>query len=181
MNAFQRSRFREIAPGVAVLLAVALVTCGAIYGWRLLPGLWGEWIGFMVGLLTTPFILEFSFIVFGLILVVSINHWRRKREGDDFVVLEQVSEKNLHLPDHARWAVYRHDPLPGEEPSLLVRVEGALAVDDFEAAAEHLAAMSPEELRQPEALRLRIDLARRTGNDALAAELAAALAAAESV
>ena len=53
-------------------------------------GCWGEWIGMMVGVMTTPFFLEASFIFIGLTLVMAINHWRQKREGDECVYLEQV-------------------------------------------------------------------------------------------
>ncbi|MCB1133455.1 MAG: hypothetical protein KDN05_20210 [Verrucomicrobiae bacterium] len=176
MKSRSDSRFREIAPGAAVLLVVTAIVCGTIYGWRLLPGLLGEWIGFMVGLMTTPFLLEFSFLCLGLFLVLAINHWRRSRDGDDFVVLEQVTDGDANLPDHARWAVYRKDPLPGETPGLLAQAEGAFAVGDTPAALGFLAEMTTEELHRPETLRLRIELARSAGNEVLATKLERELA-----
>ena len=158
-------------PGTAIVLAVAAVVCLSIYGWRFLPGLLGEWVGFMVGLMTTPFLLEFSFLFLGLMLVVFINHWRRSREGDDFVTLEQVTEQDAGLPDHAAWAVFRSNALPGETPTLLAQAEGAMAVGDHPAAVDCLSEMSPAELALPETLRLRIELAKATGNPALAERL----------
>lgn len=171
MGSHRVSRIREIAPGVGVLAVVAVVVCGSIYGWHLLPGLLGEWVGFIVGLMTTPFLLELSFLCLGLILVMAINHWRRSRDGDDFVVLEQVKDSEVSLPEHASWAVFRDDAPPGETPSLLAQAEGALAVGDFDATGGLLAEMSTDELQKPETLRLRIRFATETGNRDLAAKL----------
>ena len=56
--------------------------------WHRLPEVWADWIGTMVGIMSTPFFLEASFIFIGLTIVVAINHWRHKREGDDFVEIE---------------------------------------------------------------------------------------------
>ncbi len=127
----------------------------------------------MVGVMTTPFFLEATFIFIGLVLVFAINHWREKRDGDEFVYLEQVEEPDapVGLPDQAKWAVYPKKPLPGEVPSLLAQAEGALAIKDYEAAAEWIGAMSEEELKQPETLYLRLELAKATGHSELARQL----------
>ncbi|HEY8990425.1 MAG TPA: hypothetical protein VIM46_00465, partial [Luteolibacter sp.] len=58
-------------------------------------------------------------------------------------------------------------------PGLLAQAEGALAIGDFEATAEALAAMDEAELARPETRRLRIALARATGRDELARRLEA--------
>jgi hypothetical protein len=163
-------RKRQIAVGAGILLGIAVVVCGALIGWRYLPGLLGEWLGTMIGLMTTPFLLEASFAVLGLSLVIFINHWRQRRTGDELMYLEQVDDPD-GLPEHASWAVFREPPLDGETPSLQAQAEGALAIGDFAAAAECLAAMSEQELKRPEILVLRRDLARATGRTELAAEL----------
>lgn len=164
------NRAKQIVVAAGILLTVALLVCGTLIGWRYLPGMLGEWIGMMIGVLTTPFFMEASFVILGLMIVFAVNHWRQKRDGDDFVYLEQVDGAK-ELPDHAKWAVYREMPLDGEIPSVHARIEGALAIGDYESAAEMLAAMEDEELGKPETLALRLQLARATGRDDLAAQL----------
>lgn len=167
------NRGRQIAVGVGILVLLTLAVCGALMGWRYLPGLLGEWIGMMIGVMTTPFFLEASFVIIGLMLVFAVNHWQQKRDGEEFVYLEQVDgpEVPADLPEHAKWAVYRERPLEGEIPPLREQVEGALAIGDFESAGEALAAMSEAELKLPETLVLRIDLAKATGRGDLVGQL----------
>lgn len=167
------NRLKQIALGSGVVLALAVLVCATLYGWRYLPGFLGEWVGTMIGAMTTPFLLEASFLVIGLCIVVWLNHWRRQKAGDELVFLEQVEVADVSdgLPDHAKWAVYREKPLAGETPSLLARAEGAMAIGDHAAAAECIAAMDGEELRRMETLTLRLELAKATGKAALALEL----------
>ena len=169
--------------GAGILVVLMLLVCGALIGWRYLPGLLGEWIGMMVGVMTTPFFLETSFVLIGLTVVVTINHWRQKRDGDELVYLEQVDGADAagNLPEHAKWAVYREKPLAGEIPSLLAQAEGAVAIGDFETATESIVAMTEEELKQPETLALRLELAKSTGKESLAKQLADELRAARNL
>jgi hypothetical protein len=162
-------RTTQILVCAAILLALTSVVCGLLIGWRYLPGLLGEWTGFMVGVLTSPFFMEASFAVIGLTIVLAINHWRQKRAGDELMYLEQVDDA-AGLPEHAAWALYR-DPLAGEVPPLLVQAEGALAIGDHETAAECLAALPEEDLKRTDVLAVRLDLARATGRSVLAAQL----------
>lgn len=163
-------RRRQIAVGGGILLTITVVVCGVLIGWRHLPGILGEWLGVMIGVVTTPFFLELSFAALGLTVVLMLNHWRQKRAGDELMYLEQVDEP-ANLPDHASWAVFREPPLTGEEPSLLVQADGALAIDDHQTAAECLAALPEDQLKLPEALTLRLELARATGKADLAEKL----------
>lgn len=176
MARMDHERKRQIAAGGVILLVITVLVCGVLTGWRHLPGIWGEWLGMMIGLATTPFLLELSFAALGLTLVLMLNYWRQKRGGDELMYLEQVDEPG-NLPDHAKWAVFR-EPLPGEEPSLLVQADGALAIGDHQAAAECLAALPDDQLKQPEALALRLELARATGKADLAEKLESQLRAA---
>lgn len=172
-HAEDQERKKQIAIGGGILLALALLVCGAIYGWRFLPGLLGEWVGTMIGVMTTPFFLEASFVILGFIIVISLNVWRRHREGDELVYLEQVHGPDVpkDLPDQAGWAVYRDEPPLGEEPGTVVKIEGALEIGDFSAAAELLAELDETELRKPEILRLRLRMARLTGRSDLIEKL----------
>lgn len=174
-----QERKKQIAIGGGILLTLTVLICLALTGWRYLPGLLGEWIGTMIGALTTPFILEASFVILGFILVIAINTWRRHKDGDELVYLESISGPDVpaDLPDQAKWAVYKTVPLAGEAPEPLVQIEGALAIGDFESAAETLASLPETELHQPEILALRIRLARETGREDLAHKLERDLAA----
>jgi hypothetical protein len=176
MGMTENERRRQIAAGGGILLAIALMVCGALIGWRYLPGILGEWLGTMIGFITTPFFLELSFAVLGLTVVLIINHWRQKRTGNELVYLEQVNEAE-NLPDHASWAVFHDQPLKGEEPSLVVQADGALAIGDYQTAAECLAALSENQLKEPESLALRIELARATGKADLVEKLESQLRA----
>ena len=81
-------RVKQVVVGVLVFVVLAVLIVLALTGWRHLPEVWADWMGTMVGIMTTPFFLEASFIFIGLSIVVAINHWRQKRAGDDFVELE---------------------------------------------------------------------------------------------
>lgn len=170
---FSEPRTRAIVGGTGLVLLVGLTVCGVLIGWRYLPGFLGEWIGTLIGAMTSPFLLEASFAVIGLCIVVALNHWRWKRSGSEWVCLDQLDGRELprDLPDHARWAVFPGDPPPGEEPTLQAQAEGAMAIGDHAQAAECLAAMPPADLQRPETLVLRRDLARATGRSRLAEEL----------
>ena len=166
-------RVKQVAIGASILIMLAVVVSGLLIGWRFLPGLLGEWVGTIMGVLTTPFFMEGSFAILGLVTVIALNHRRQVKDGDEFVYLEQVSGPGVpkDLPDHAKWAVYREKPLEAEQPTFLAQAEGAFAIGDYSAAAEWIGAMSRDELKQPDALRLRLELAQATGRVDLAKQL----------
>jgi hypothetical protein len=170
-------RARQILVGAAILVLLALIVSGALLGWRSVPGVAGEWLGFVIGVMTTPFFMEASFAILGLTLVLAINGWRRERAGDELVFLEQVKDEP-NLPEHASWAVFQEEPLEVELPSLQMQAEGAMAIGDHQTAAECFAAMSEEELQRPETLAVRMELARATGHSELAGQLEEQLRAA---
>ncbi len=158
-------RVKQVAIGAGILLTLMVVVTGLLVGWHFLPGLLGEWVGTMMGIITTPFVMETSFAILGLVIVIALNVWRQHKDGDDFVYLEQVTGPGVpvDLPEHAKWAVYREKPLDPVEPSLLEQAEGAFAIGDFPAATDWIGAMDREELNHPETLQLRLELARATG------------------
>lgn len=166
-----QSRVRQIAAGVALLMGIMVVVCAVLLGWGYLPGFLGEWVGTMIGMATTPFILEASFIFLGFCIVFWLNHRHRVKEGDEWVCLEQMTDRKMS--GQASWAVLPADSPEGEMPGLLDRAEGAADVGDWAEVVELLTALEESELKQPRVLFLRERLARATGHAELAEELAA--------
>ncbi len=166
-------RVKQATIGAVILLTIAILVPSALLGWRLLPGLWGEWLGTLAGLLTTPFVMETSFVILGLLIVVSINHRRRMKDGDDFVFLEQVDDTNVpnHLPDQAKWALYRDKPENLIPLTLLEKAEGAFAIGEYNSASLMISEMELSELKQRDTLVLRMALAKATGKMDLFAAL----------
>lgn len=82
------NQVKQIAAGAAILALLTALVCGTLAGWRYVPGLLGEWLGMMVGVMTTPFLLEASFVILGLTLVLALNYWHQRRTGDEWVDLE---------------------------------------------------------------------------------------------
>jgi hypothetical protein len=173
MEQVNDSRLKQALVGSGFLLAIGAIMSGIIYGWRYIPGILGETAGTLIGILTTPFLMEATLALIGLMIVICINIRRREKEGNDFVYLEQVDEKSSprNLPDQAKWAVYREKPLDGKTLSLHEQAEGALSIDDFATASECIGEMDHDELKQPEILELRLALAKATGKDVMAREL----------
>ena len=81
-------RAKQVMVAIAIFVVLSVLIVAALVGWRLLPEVLANWIGTLVGVMSTPFFLEASFIFIGLCIVVAINHWRQKRAGDDFVEIE---------------------------------------------------------------------------------------------
>lgn len=162
-------RVKQVVVAATILMSLMVAVAGTLLGWRLLPGVFGEWVGTVIGIMTTPFFMEGTFIVLGLVTVITINTWRRQKDGDEFVYLEQVTGPDVpsDLPDQAKWAVYREMPLPAVALPSLAKAEGALAIGDFQAATEWIGAMSHEELQSPDALKVRLELAKATGRNDL--------------
>jgi len=84
------NRLKQIAVGVAILAVLTLGVSGTLVGWRYLPGLLGEWVGMMVGVMTTPFFMEASFVILGLTVVLALNHWQQRRAVDEWVDVEMT-------------------------------------------------------------------------------------------
>lgn len=166
-------RVKQATIGAVILLTIAVLVPSALLGWRFLPGLWGEWLGTLAGLLTTPFVMETSFVILGILIVITINHRRRMKDGDDFVFLEQVDEQGApnDLPDQAKWVMYREKPEPVVKLTLLEKAEGAFAIGEYETASLLISEMEISELKKYETLVLRMALAKATGKLELFASL----------
>lgn len=165
------TRVKQFFVGIAAIFLVCGIV-GFIWWGGTLPGFVGEWFAMVLGIITTPFLMEGSFIIIGLLIVMMLNYWRLHREGDELVYLDQAEGPGSEtLPDSARWAIYKDQPPSGENPALLDQAEGALEVADYDTAIEAFAAMNDAERESAPVLKLRITLARATGKDDLIKKL----------
>jgi hypothetical protein len=83
------NRVRQIAVGGGIIfLFMSAVICLLAF-WRYVPGWVGESVGLAAGLISTPFFLEATFILMGLGIVISLNSWRRRKDGDDFILFDE--------------------------------------------------------------------------------------------
>ena len=81
-------RNRQIVWAAVILLGVGLVVSTILLFGRKLPGLWGEWASTLIGVMTTPFLMEASFVLIGISIVAVVNHVTALRSGDEWVNLE---------------------------------------------------------------------------------------------
>ncbi len=86
------SRGKQFLVGGTILLVVAVVVISLLLFWREIPGVLGESVGKVVGIMSTPFFMEASFVILGFFIVVGLNTWRRHKEGDEFVAIETKGE-----------------------------------------------------------------------------------------
>lgn len=83
------NRGKQILIGGAILAVVFGTAISLLLFWRDIPGLFGETVGKFVGIMSTPFFMETSFVILGFLIVVSMNIWRRHKDGDEFVTIEE--------------------------------------------------------------------------------------------
>jgi len=62
---------------------------GGVAAAAYLPGFSGEVGRMCLALITSPFLMETSIFFLALTLLFAINGWRRNREGDDWVTLDE--------------------------------------------------------------------------------------------
>lgn len=85
--------------GIFIQVVITLFACALLTGWRYLPSPLGEWMGMFAGVISTPFLMEGFFITFGFAVVLWLNHYRREREGDEWVELHSLEESESGDPD----------------------------------------------------------------------------------
>lgn len=163
---------RPLLIGLGLILAAALVVT-IIWAGTYLPGFLGDVFSVLAGIMWTPVLLDISLFILGFMFIMWLNAYRRKREGDEFVYLEQIEGPGIpaDMPPEARSAVFRNAPESlGDRPTIAA-IEGALELDDLAAATELLMELPSEDIDTPEVLALRLQLARRQDRSDEAAEL----------
>lgn len=173
LDQFRSSRLTQFLVGAGILLFLGIFIL-TLWWLATREGFVGDVFSTILGITATPLLLEFSFVVMGLITVLGINYFVQKRQGDEYVYLEQVDDPELGtLPEQTRQVIYRSPPERvevGIEP--LDLAEGAADLDDFSEAWSHLNSMPEAELEEPRALNLRLRLAMATGKLEFADKLA---------
>ncbi|TAG09261.1 MAG: hypothetical protein EAZ42_07450 [Verrucomicrobia bacterium] len=92
-------RIKQVCIGGGAFLLIAIVMPVSLFSSGRLPGVLGESYSKAIGALTTPFIMETSFVILGFVAVVAINGLRRKKDGSDFVSLDDFVEQPAAKPD----------------------------------------------------------------------------------
>lgn len=87
------NRKLQMAVGAAILLAVTGGVLLLWFGWRHVPGRAGDFLGMLVGFLSTPFILEISFFLLGCAILTGVHMVRRGLEPDEFVSHLELEER----------------------------------------------------------------------------------------
>lgn len=90
----EESKGRQILVGGLILLVLTVVMVTLLFSWRMVPGWVGDSIGFLVGIMSTPFFMEASFALIGLMIVIGLNNWRRHKNGDELVDLDELEGRD---------------------------------------------------------------------------------------
>ena len=88
------NRGKQILVGGVVLLVLTATVVTMLLTWRMIPGAVGDTVGLVVGIMSTPFFMEASFVLIGLLIVLSLNIWRRSKDGDELVYLDELEGRD---------------------------------------------------------------------------------------
>lgn len=86
-------RFKQVLIAMAILLGVSCGVVGLWLGWMHIPGPLGEFVGMIVGVMSTPFFLEASFVTLGILIIMLVSAVQRQRDGEEFVTPEQLQAR----------------------------------------------------------------------------------------
>jgi hypothetical protein len=87
----EENRGKQILVGGLILLTLTVLVVTLLITWRKIPGVVGDSVGFLVGIMSTPFFMEGSFAIIGLLIVIGLNTWRRHKNGDELVYLDELN------------------------------------------------------------------------------------------
>lgn len=134
-----------------VIGSIILWHIGLWAGYTFLEGFPAELCAKIQGFSITPFFMEFSFIVFGFMVVMLINRLRQKWDGEELVYLEVVDDVDAELPEGSKTVVLPKR-VENEDPFrvTVAAIEGAIEIKDFALAKELLLEFSTNELNKPE-------------------------------
>lgn len=144
---------------MTLILGILCVQVALWFGRMYLPGFAGEFCGKLQGLTFTPFFMELSFVIFGFTAVFTINHFRRKWDGEELVYLEKVDDPEAPLSSDSRSVILpeRAEKVPPLEVSLAA-IEGALEMGDHAEARDLLSRIPLEHVNNPSVKELSVKL-----------------------
>lgn len=96
---YEAGSSRQVFWAIAIFAGILLLIAAMLIARRWVPGFFGEYLAGIAGVVTTPFLLEATFIILGLVIVVALNHWRQKRDGDEFVYLDELPASSTEPPN----------------------------------------------------------------------------------
>ena len=113
---------------------------------------------FIIGTVSTPFILETTVALVGLCAVITFNQWRLHKEGDGWVYLAQTEPDAASVAEGAETPAHRLDsvvvdqlPVPTATlQSQLAIAEGYLELGLAREALAHLETLGAEERALPQ-------------------------------
>ena len=146
-------RGKQALVGGALSAGLLAVVLSLLLGWKFLPGWVGDGLGIIAGVITTPFSMETTFFIIGLLIVVVLNIWRRLKDGDEYVEIDMSELDQV-------------DP---------VRLETALQAGNDDEVKAMLGWMNDQQFSSPRVLRVRLALAEKMGDQELASSLRRAL------
>ena len=79
---------QHLVIGFGIIISL-FIFLGCIAASAYLPGFSGEVGRMCLALITSPFLMETSIFFLALTLLFGINGWRRNKEGDDWVSLDE--------------------------------------------------------------------------------------------
>lgn len=91
------ARKKQIMIGFA-LIVFFFICLGGIAAVAYLPGYAGEIGRLCLAMVTSPFLMETTIAFLALTLLFAINGWRKIREGDDWVALD---EQGVPIRNHS--------------------------------------------------------------------------------
>ncbi|QQL44836.1 hypothetical protein [Sulfuriroseicoccus oceanibius] len=121
----------------------------------------------------SPFLLEFLLFIIFLSSVVLLNWWRRRRDGSEWVYLEEDhSGEDSGQPAGLHDAVFAAPPEDVDaDQTRWAEIDGLIEMGAFDEAAAEIAAMPEHAVNSDRGLESRIALAQATGKADLAAKL----------
>lgn len=108
---------------------------GLYFGGKV-DGFFGEICRKIQGFSITPFFMEIGFVAFGGIILLGINAYRRQKEGDEYVYLEEVSDVDANLPENSRSILLSQRETVDPLDSQFAAIEGSLELKDYAQASE---------------------------------------------
>ncbi|MDQ8192222.1 hypothetical protein [Roseibacillus persicicus] len=159
MKIFDREQQVALRVGSMILLGFAgfivfIWVCGY------LPGTIGRTFSLITGFLWTPLIMEPTLALMALMIILVLNHHRRKKEGPELVYLETVDGPEAkQLPPHSRSAAFSEEPQPPSGDEMVATIEGMMAVGDQKEAQRLMLELPSDLLESEEIVAVRLQMA----------------------